>query len=349
MFTELDNKFLEELNFASAETVFDKGLDVIKRTAHGLFKPLLTSIPVENKVIGGFYPTDQIVIAARSGIGKSNKALAMIDDFLNPLVNPDYVGKIIVIYNSWDMPAWRNGLKFITKDQKLSSRQLLDYNNRLSVEYLSLLDSLKTKYKNYPLFINNRSTTSKTWESNVIKIAERFPNHTIVVLTDHTRLVTSSNHYSEESMISDLMHSGVKVKNQYNTINIFLSQLNRNIELNAKFRSVTGTVGNTLPVTSDIFGSDAVQQTSDIVLSLHRPGYYGERYFKGEGITIDTELSDAIQKNDKLIVQSLLKGRYSSESIMFIRGDLSINEFREYTLLERQKYFKQIDDYEITN
>lgn len=55
-----------------------------------------------------------------------------------------------------------------------------------------------------------------------------------------------------------------------------------------------------------IFGSDAVFQTADVVIGLHRPGLYKAKMFQNR---IPTGLTDDPNSTDNLMIECILKQR----------------------------------------
>ena len=81
-----------------------------------------------------------------------------------------------------------------------------------------------------------------------------------------------------------------------------------------------------------LFGSDAVFQGSDIVMALHRPGYYGLRNFSNNGQRIATGLTDDPDSTDNLMIECILKQRDGWTGNILIEHDLKYNDFKNYKL-----------------
>ena len=241
------NKSIEETN---------RKIQLIRE---GLLFPIRTSSNKEQDKIGGYFPSDQIVIAARTGTGKTSKVLSDIRDFVNPQLNPGYNGKLIVLYDTWEMPDWRNILRFYSRDAEMQVKELINYRDKLTNENFERIKLIGNQLKDFPIYFSNFSQSVNDWYEGKKKAQAKFPNHTIINVVDHTRLVTKVNERSEEELISNLMIKGMKLKNEENQINIFLSQMNRNIESSAN----RGELGKNTPIASDIFGADSVFQCAD--------------------------------------------------------------------------------------
>jgi replicative DNA helicase len=295
----------------------------IQQIRDGLLFPIRTSSNKEQDKIGGYFPTDQIVIAARTGTGKTSKVLSDIRDFVNPELNPGYKGKLIVLYDTWEMPDWRNILRFYSRDAEMQVKQLIDYKNKLTNENFERIKAIGESLKGFPIYFSNFSQSVDKWYETKKKAQAKFPNHTIINVVDHTRLVTKVNERSEEELISSLMIKGMKLKNEESQINIFLSQMNRNIENSAN----RGELGKNTPIASDIFGADSVFQCADVVMALHRPGMYGLTQFDGLPTGIVANNPD---KYDDLLIECILKQRDGWTGNLTMRHNLGINKIVDY-------------------
>lgn len=320
---------LKDLNFIHLKHIMTKGIDVLERIKSGELAPLKTSIVGENRLYS-LYPSDQFVLAGKPGSGKTTKMLASFKDYLNPEINPAYENKIIIAYNSWELSAWRNSLKILGSKAKKSMQELLEYNEIIKTDQLETLKKLAGEFKDVPLFINDKSSTARSWYDNNVKVAQlcKREKKTLITATDHTRLVTASNATSEEQLITGLMHFGVRLKNEYETINIFLSQLNRNYEINARLK---GAVGEELPKEDSIFGAESVYQSSDVVSILHRPYLYKLSKFNINGQNYNVLNSE---KEDDLLLENVVKSRYGDVGVVVIKQNLKYGEYTSFTATE---------------
>lgn len=308
------------------DEVIDESLEKIIEVAEGRLQPLVSSIKAERSKIGGLFPGELMTIAARTGMGKSARVTQLVRDYLNTSLNPFYANKIVILFDNWEMIDWRNMIRMYSAVSRMTVRELLDYENRLTVEKISLIKTLADEFRGQPLYFNNMSNSVAKWEQNKHDIQKQFPEHTIVNIIDHTRLVTAKNERSEEQLITNFTKAMMRVKKELNQICIPLSQMNRNIESNSRGEDL----GNKLPISSDLFGSDAVFQGSDVVMALHRPGYYGIKNFAMNGDRIPTGLTDDEDSTDHLMVECILKQRDGWTGNILIEHELKFNSFKNY-------------------
>lgn len=289
----------------------------------GELKPLLTSSKKETEKIGGFFEGDQIVLAGRTGTGKTARVIQMIQDFVNPAINPEFAEDGIILFDSWEMSDFRNVLRMYSKEHKLTVKQLLATQQQMMQDAYDRIIAVSNKFKNYPVYFSNVSQNVNTWINTKRNVRKKFPKKKIVNILDHIRLATKANEFSEEALITSLMAAGMKLKLEDDFINIFLSQMNRAIETAASSRS---EIGKNLPISSDIFGGDSITQYADVVIASHRPGFYGLKEFDG----IATGKTDDPNSVDHLLIDVVLKQRDGWTGNILKRHNLAHNEIMDY-------------------
>jgi len=317
-----DHGFIE--GYIHISKAIDKTNEKLQQIRSGELKPLVTSSKKERDKIGGFFPTDQVTLAARTGMGKTAHVLHWMGDFCNRELNPHYADNLIILYDSWEMPEWRNMLRIYSRDLEVDVKTILDYEQQMQQEMFDRILALKYKFQGYPIYFRNISQTVDGWYKSKKKIRDQHKKATIVNVVDHTRLVSKSTEKSEMELISDFMVAGMKLKLEDDDINIFLSQMNRSIETGAGGRE---NVGKNLPISSDIFGADAVYQCSDIVIADHRPGFYGLTEWEGIPTGVDKNNPD---KNDHLLIECVLKQRDGWTGNITRRHNLALNQIEDY-------------------
>jgi replicative DNA helicase len=323
--TNQNRKFELIEGYEHIEHAVTRANDKIEAIRSGKLKPLVTSSLKEQDKIGGLFPSDQYVVAARTGAGKTTKLISDLCDYADEQLNPHYKDKLIILYDSWEMPDWRNVLRMYSKYSDLTVKELINHREQLADENLQRIRIIADQLKGFPIYFSNYSTNITKWKYNKSTIAKKFPNHQIVNACDHTRLVTKDTEKTEENLISNLMLGGVHVKNQLGHINIWLSQMNRNIESGIDREEI----GNRLPVSSDIFGSDAVYQCADVVNILHRPGMYGLEEYNGIPTGFSSQNPDA---SDSLMLECILKQRDGWTGVLYMEHDLARNKIFDKTV-----------------
>ncbi len=317
----------EIIGYKHVNIAVDESLEMIRKISSGELVPLRFKLAKERERIGGLYPSDMMTIAARTGMGKTSKVVNLIQNFLDPVLNPHYVGKIIILFDSWEMVDWRMMMRMYSKVGKLTVKELLDYEVRLAAEKIALVNTLAEQFRGQPLYFVKSNRNVDQWVKSKERIQKQFPEHQIVNVTDHMRLVTRSNEKSEEQLITDFSKAQMYVKTSMGQICIPLSQMNRAIEQGGRGEEL----GNRLPIASDLFGSDAIFQCSDIVMALHRPGYYGLQYWNYGNTSFPTGISEDPDSTDTLMVECILKQRDGWTGNILVTHNLKYNDFIDYT------------------
>lgn len=302
--------------------VIDEANQKLADLRAGRLKPILTSSKKETEKIGGFFEGDQIILAGRTGTGKTAKVIHMIEDFVNPTINPDFVENGIVLYDSLEMADFRNIFRMYSRLHQLSVKDIIDSQKRMLQDMFDRIILLSNKFKNYPVYFNGVSQNVPEWLASKRRVRKQFPNKKIVNIYDHALLGLKDKGASDAELITSLMKAGMRLKLEDNYINFFLSQMNRAIET-AGARS---DIGKNLPVSSDLFASDSLFQCADIVIASHRPGMYGLKEFDG----IPTGKTDDPDSSDNLLIDVVLKQRDGWTGNILKRHNLAINEIMDY-------------------
>jgi replicative DNA helicase len=295
---------LENLSISGLQhisEIVDETNEIIRKYKSGELRPFKTFSNKLNDKITGIYKGDQLVLPARSGVGKSAFVTILVKDLA--IKYPD----LVFIYWSFEMRSWQNVARMYSAEAMLPVKEMLSANTPLEEDTYASLVNAGNELRKIPMYFRDIPVNFKQWESKVEEVSTLFPNRTIVNIVDHTRLITSSNEKTEEEKITNLMLAGVRLKNKLECINIFLSQLNRKIEDGE--RSDVGTTG-ILP--SYIFGADSVMQCATLVLALHRPEMYDLSRYK----SLDTK---------NLLITQILKQREGELCEIAMYHNLAIN------------------------
>lgn len=311
-------------DYVSAAKVVDDTNKHLRDFREGKINPIKTRSKKEQEKIGGILPGEQITIAGRTGTGKSAFVLKWIEDFVDKSLNPTTADNTIILFDSWEMLPWRHMLRYYSGRLEQDVKTILDYHKRMTDEMFQHVIKTGDHYKNLPIFFSHLSKTVKGWMDSKYAIKDRYPNHTIVNIVDHTRLVTADNEKSEQELLHKFVTTGMKLKLETDCVNIFLSQMNRNIENGAGNRE---SIGKHLPVASDLFGADSVFQCSDAVIALHRPGQYGLTEWEGYPTGKEANNPDS---EDNLLLECILKQRDGWTGTVTRRHNLAHNIIVDY-------------------
>ena len=314
------------LNYRHVGEVFDTASKYIGMYRSGELVPLKTRINTEGTMIGGLIPEDMLVLAGRSGTGKTSRLNDMFIDFFDEKLNPSYKDKLMVFYDSWEMSDYKNVLKMISAKKTLDIKQILSYKEMLLEEHFEAIKAMKKDFAGMPLYIGEEIYSPKRWLKKRQELKKLYPNHTLIHAGDHTRFAMADEEKSEQEKLSNLMLACVKHKKASGDMVIWLTQMNRNIETGVDRKDL----GKSSPIASDIFGSDAVMQNADLVLALSRPGMYGVETWNG----YKTGFAKDGSTKDHLVVGTVIKNRMGDLGDYLYKHELKYNRFRSYTANE---------------
>lgn len=251
--------------------ILEEGLQYIEDRKSGKIKSLkLPWDGINNSGVGGLEWGSMLTIAARPGSGKTMFVSQILRE--SKLLNP--IQEFNILEFQFEMGAKQ------TASRDFASQVALDYNEVLSthkqVDDFSIklmkkyLEDTKTfqKLGNYRTQINEPLTV-KDMEKAIHTVYEGLNGKPLIVTIDHSWLIKKDP--TEKEKISTLYNTVemlMRVKNKLPIVVFMISQLNRSID--EPSRKIPGTIGN-YPTSSDIFGGDALQQGSDMVLVLTRP------------------------------------------------------------------------------
>ena len=120
------------------------------------------------------------------------------------------------------------------------------------------------KYNDYPIYFNNIPRNMDFIKEANVDICNRKPDATVINVFDHSRLVLS-NREQELQKLNDISKGCMWLQSKMGTINILLSQLNRNIEQEHRAKA------QYQPLLTDLFGGDSIGQDAHVVIMLQRP------------------------------------------------------------------------------
>jgi replicative DNA helicase len=251
--------------------ILEEGLQYIEDRRSGKIKSLSLPWTGLNKAgVAGLEWGSMLTIGARPGSGKTMFVSQILREakYLNPTQDFN------ILEFQFEMGARQTASRDFAAQVGLDYNQVLstykqvdDFSVKMMNQYLEDTRSFQ-KLGNYRTQINEPITV-KAMEEAIYTAYKGLGGKPLIVTIDHSWLIKKD--VNEKEKIATLYNSVemlMKVKNKLPIIVLMISQLNRSID--DPLRKTPGTVGN-YPTSSDIFGGDALQQGSDMVLVLTRP------------------------------------------------------------------------------
>jgi replicative DNA helicase len=208
-----------------------------------------------DRILGGLYPGNLIILAGRPGMGKTAFALD--------------VGKWIsdhsatVVFFSFEMNKDEIIHRVISKQLKINLNRLRSGN---VTEYQVKAMYEKIEADKNLFWVIDRNLTPDMVETRLKKLQKEKPKDIIrVIILDHLQIMGSSDSVRYESRHRQLASYTNQLKDlakRFQITVVLLSQLNRNIES----RQIT----QRQPRLSDLRESGSIEENADIVLGLWR-------------------------------------------------------------------------------
>jgi replicative DNA helicase len=256
-----DSDVFKERGFQRIDKAVNQSIMVVKQARLGnrdVFPTLWKRL--NRNLLGGLQPGKLYVIAGRPGVGKSAFSNQLIFDTLD--ANPGK--KIRVLYWSFEMPGYQQILRTGSKIVKKEVADLLSVDNVLSDVDFKTYAARMQKYKKYPIYFNNIPRDMQFIMDANEELASEHPNDIVINLLDHSRLVRG-NEDTELRRLNAISKGCMWLQSKLGTVNILLSQLNRNIEQEHRAKN------QYQPLLSDLFGGDSIGQDAHVVMILNRP------------------------------------------------------------------------------
>jgi len=215
---------------------------------------------LNRNLLGGLQPGKMYVIAGRPGVGKSAFSNQLIFDLLDN--NKDK--QLLILYWSFEMPGHQQIMRAGAKGTGREVSDLLSVERRLENDAYEAFKKEVLKYAHYPIYFNNIPRNMEFVKNSNVEVTSKYPDHTIVNVFDHSRLILSDKEH-ELQKLNEVSKGCMWLQAKMGTINILLSQLNRNIEQEHRAKA------QYQPLLTDLFGGDSIGQDAHVVMMLQRP------------------------------------------------------------------------------
>ena len=247
--------------FGSINRAISASLHQVESGMRGQRRVFPTKWPRLNKnLLGGLQPGKMYVVAGRPGVGKSAFSNQLIFDLLD-----NNRGKnLLVLYWSFEMPGYQQILRAGSKGSGKEISDLLSVERKLDATAFQNFKEEVLKYAHYPIYFNNIPRDMEFIKKANIDITNKRPDDIIINVFDHSRLILSDKE-QELQKLNEVSKGCMWLQAKMGTINILISQLNRNIEQEHRAKA------QYQPLLTDLFGGDSIGQDAHVVMMLQRP------------------------------------------------------------------------------
>ena len=218
-----------------------------------------TGFPLMDKTLSGLQAAQLIVVAGKTGMGKTSFALNIVEHVGTVLKRP-------VAVFSLEMSRDQLATRLITGKAQVDS-QKARVGELTEKDFFSLADAM-VPLEESAIFIDDTPTIGPTEILAKLRRMKREQGDLGLVVIDYLQLMTMGNSRAENRQleIAQMTRSLKIMAREMAVPVIVLSQLKR----------VGDKRENQAPQLSDLRESGAIEQDADVVLFLHRDDYFGE-------------------------------------------------------------------------
>ncbi len=271
-----------------------------------------------DRMLSGFQNSDLIIIGARSSMGKTSFAV-------NIAANIALNQKIPTAFFSLEMSTNQLMNRIISSESGISSATLR--NGRLSSDNWDSIENCLDKISNAPLYIDDTpSLTVTSFRSKLRKLVSK--NGVKVAFIDYLQLMSGSAESKKvrEQEISYIVNSVKAIAKELNIPIIALAQVGRDVEKS----------GDKRPKLSQLRESSAIENTSDIVLFIYRPEYYGIK---------EDEMGESLEGVAEIIVAKHRNGAVGDFRLRFGKETTTFSDIQEeFTSIQAASTLSSFDN-----
>lgn len=317
---------MTDLPWKTQKSGLEEALRYMKGRMDGVIKSIKTPwFKFDDAGTAGIEWNTMVVIAGRPGAGKT----LVKDQIIRELPIRNQGEDIRVLEFSFEMMARTSAIREFSGVIGKSYKQLCSAENKLDEQTLqscytyaqsrvvSPIDIVEEacEVSQFGDIIEKYMDTHSIMECNEGK-SKRIYKKTLITL-DHTMLVRKAAFEKGTDTLYALGEKITSLKRKYPIAFIILSQLNRNID--SPERNEDGKYSNYINE-SDVFGADAMNQHTDLLVGLNRPAKQKIRYYGPDRYIIDDET---------ILAMHFLKCRNGDTRMSFFKA-----EFDKMRILE---------------
>ncbi len=279
--------------------------------------------------LGGFHPSDLVIIAGRPSMGKTSLATNISFNIAKNASKSDDKNSGVLFF-SLEMSAEQLARRVLSEQARISSNDIRRGN--LSENDLDNLVTVSKDILEIPLFIDDTPAINiGTLSSRARRLKRK--NGLAIIVIDYLQLLRPNKTSRNESRVLEISEitQGLKaLAKELNIPIIALSQLSRQVEQREDKK----------PQLSDLRESGSIEQDSDVVMFIFREEYYLEKNAPTPGTA---EFIEWQQKMDEIHGQAdllIMKQRHGPTGNIKLSFDAKFTRFGNFVSKDR------IDSYE---
>ena len=269
--------------------------------------------------LGGFHPSDLIIIAGRPSMGKTSLATNIAFNIAKNAYDSKDLSESVLFY-SLEMSSEQLARRILSEQARISSNDIRRGN--LSENDLDNLVSVSKDILEIPLFIDDTPAVNiGTLSSRARRLKRK--NGLGAIVIDYLQLLRPSKTSRNESRVLEISEitQGLKaLAKELNIPIIALSQLSRQVEQREDKK----------PQLSDLRESGSIEQDSDVVMFIYREEYYLEKNAPSPGTA---EFIEWQQKMDEIHGQAdllIMKQRHGPTGNIKLSFDAKYTRFGNF-------------------
>lgn len=241
---------------------FGEGIDLMLRKTEEAYKgtgAILTEFKAIDRIIGGLYPSDLYILAARTSMGKT----ALATNIAYNVVTKE-VGRKVLFF-SLEMSVDQLVGRIIAPEAKIPYSKI---RKGLNPDDYATVDGISRHIRQIGLHMDESSSPSI---ADILTRSRQFKrqHHGLdLIIVDYLQLIEEKEKkmYNRNEEVSKITRGLKKIARDLDVPIIALSQLSRAVE---------NREGNQ-PQMSDLRDSGSIEQDADGVMLVYRPGYYSK-------------------------------------------------------------------------
>lgn len=249
------NKELEHIHGALLESYM-----LISKAAKSKDKLMgvSTGFPLMDKTLSGFQPAQLIVIAGKTGMGKTSFALNVVEHVGIQLKKP-------VAFFSLEMSDAQLAQRLMCARAQVDS-QRARVGELTAKDFTSLADAM-IPLDESAIYIDDTPTIGPTEIMAKVRRLKQQVGEIGLVVIDYLQLMTLGTRVENRQLEVSMLTRALK---------IMARDLNVPVVVLSQLRRVADARQNEMPQLSDLRESGAIEQDADVVIFLHREDYFND-------------------------------------------------------------------------
>ncbi len=230
-----------------------------------------------DKKLGGFHPSDLVILAGRPGMGKTALATNIAFDVARNYkfeekngVRKTKAGGVVAFF-SLEMSAEQLATRLLSEYARISSSNIRKGEIQKQ-DYDALVDAAR-ELNDIPLHIDDTGGLPVAVMAARARRLKRTAGSLDLIVVDYLQLLTASGRRNDGRVqeVSEITQTLKSLAKELNVPVLALSQLSRNVESRSPPK----------PQLSDLRESGSIEQDADVVMFVYRPAYYEKEPERG--------------------------------------------------------------------